>query len=521
MKKKNLCLLISCMVMAIGATACGKNPDSSIVKNKDFDKMIEEAEKKEGGDNNVKDVAPDYDTYKNSFHDDKLGVSVDVDAAVDIPKTDKMSVLRVRQKDINQKFIDTFLDNYVKDVKLYDGSITGIKTKSDVEKDISETKELMKSCTEDEKTEYQLELEQLQKEYELSPTNLKWDDYVSDKKLHQVEELMKKRNNSIYQWMQECNPKGDVFYAVNDGKAGEYISMYAQNSDDYGNCFKYRRNKHGYEFTASQAVVSTPLQNIEYEDEYTTNRVWKAENDIPINAFGGRNISEYKDERATISQEEAKNKAKELMTNMGLDEFDLYDCGLYSEVPDIRNQKEEEEGYWTVYIIRFKRKVDGVFVIGGGEKYSDSHTSSGFEKKIWSSEIVEIRVNDNGIVGFDYNSPIEIVETVVDKSNMKKFEEMKKTFEKMSVITHANDNTNGGTLYTNIEVKRVILGYVMISEENNFDTGLLVPGWDFVGLTIPGYMEDNQFLPMKEKEYGSVLTINAIDGTVIDKTLGY
>lgn len=167
------------------------------------------------------------------------------------------------------------------------------------------------------------------------------------------------------------------------------------------------------------------------------------------------------------------------------------------------------------------RCVDGVMVAGEGEKYTDEFTGSGYEKKEWPPEAVEIRVNDNGVVGFDYNSPIEIVEKVVEQSKMEKFEDIKKIFEKMSVITHANDNAGGGTLYTNMKVDRVTLGYVMISEEDNFDTGLLVPGWDFFGLTEHGFMEDGQFIPTNQKTYGSILTVNAIDGTVIDKKLGY
>ena len=520
MRRRNLCIALVCMVMGLGAAGCGKNPDSSIVKNKDFDKLIEEAQKEEGKDKSVKDIAPKGDTYKKSFQDDNLGVSVDVDAVVDVPAADKMSILRIKQKDISQKFIDTFIENYAKDVKLYDGSVTSVRIKSDVEKEMGEIKEAMKTCSEEEKSEYEIELETLQEEYELSPAELKWEDYVSDKNLYKVEDICKKRNNAVYEWMKDLNPKGDVFYAVNDGKDKEYISIYAQNSDSYGNCFRYRKNKHGYEFTASQAVTNTALQNIDYGND--SNTVWKAGGDIPKYAWEEEDISEYTDEKASLSEEEAKKQAKELMDKLGLNEFDFYDCGLYCEVPDIRDADDEEFGYRTMYIIRYKRKVDDIFVTSYGEKYSEGEENGEYTKKIWSQECVEIRINDNGMIGFDYNSPIEIVETVVDQSNMKNFDEVKKTFEKMSVITNANDNTDGVELCTNIKVEQVILGYVMISEKDNFDTGLLVPGWEFVGLTTPGYKEDNQFVPVKEMQnYGSILTVNAIDGTVIDKTLGY
>ena len=62
-----------------------------------------------------------------------------------------------------------------------------------------------------------------------------------------------------------------------------------------------------------------------------------------------------------------------------------------------------------------------------------------------------------------------------------------------------------------IEVTDIRLGYAIISEEGSFDTGLLVPVWDFNGII-------KQYGRTEEK---SIMTINAIDGTVINRELGY
>lgn len=62
-----------------------------------------------------------------------------------------------------------------------------------------------------------------------------------------------------------------------------------------------------------------------------------------------------------------------------------------------------------------------------------------------------------------------------------------------------------------IKVDSVKLGYAIISEEGTFDTGLLVPVWDFNGTVNDSGRIDET----------SIMTINAIDGTVIDRGLGY
>ena len=66
-----------------------------------------------------------------------------------------------------------------------------------------------------------------------------------------------------------------------------------------------------------------------------------------------------------------------------------------------------------------------------------------------------------------------------------------------------------------IDVSAVKLRYTRISEKDSFDTGLLVPVWDFIGTKTDQYGNGNDVR-------GAVLmSINAIDGSVIDRNLGY
>ena len=128
--------------------------------------------------------------------------------------------------------------------------------------------------------------------------------------------------------------------------------------------------------------------------------------------------------------------------------------------------------------------------------------------------MIQFRINDSGIVGFDYNAPLQTVETVVDHAALKSFDEVKSTFESMVVVMNAQDTKlSDEKSSVTIKIDRVILGYARISEANSYDTGLLVPVWDFKG-TVTDSLGGNT-------SYGSVMTINAIDGTIIDRTLGY
>ena len=79
-------------------------------------------------------------------------------------------------------------------------------------------------------------------------------------------------------------------------------------------------------------------------------------------------------------------------------------------------------------------------------------------------------------MGFDYLTPIEITETVVENSTLKSFSDVKDTFEKMVCVVNADEKTSSV-----ITVDNVRLSYSRISEKDSFDTGLIVPVWSFEG----------------------------------------
>ena len=130
-------------------------------------------------------------------------------------------------------------------------------------------------------------------------------------------------------------------------------------------------------------------------------------------------------------------------------------------------------------------------------------------EKLWGNEAIVVGVNDSGVVLFKYLTPISIDETVVEKTSIKSFSEIKDTFEEMVVIENASEEE---TATVSIKVTDVKLVYTRISEKDSFDTGLIVPVWDFERTVVNEYGDEKT---------GNILSINAIDGSVINTTLGY
>ena len=511
-----VCTVIASLLLS----GCQKNPDSSMVVNKDMDNLIEEAKKDGESTVNLENIAGAYEIYQTTLSDDSLGVSVNVNAKVDIPQAEQMSVFRVQQKRISQEFLDKVLAELTAGETLYDAGVTlSVRTRSEIEEELRGAKaemERLKNSDEPDKDIFiednQRYIDELQEAYENAPEQPVWEGNESDGLLHSTAEMTGKAGGEdFYEWEYSLNQNGEIFYAANNGANDNYISITAQNNDERGNKLSFRRGRHGYDFTAVAIVETTVLDEI-------ASGVWPADEDrskdYAERMLGGEmSFVEYTDEPTTISEEEARTKADDLMQKLGLsDTYQWYEGGLYSEIPDIRKGGDWEPGYRKLYIFRYMRSMDGVFTtFDPTGKHEEGWNGDDYVKKDWPLENIEIRVNDSGIVGFDYNAPLEVSETVVENSNMKSFDEVRGTFEQMVTVANAKVDSDLDSDVV-IEIDRVVLGYARISEADSYDTGLMVPVWDFQGKKTDEYGTEYK---------GGIMTINAIDGSVIDRSLGY
>ena len=529
MRKRFLMLVGTALL--IGLSACADNPDSAIIKNKDFDNLIEEAENTEESVNMEEmseDVETQYNSYVTSIVDDNLKVTVDVDAKVDIPTTDQLSVYRIKEQMITQEMLDNVRTTLIPDVTLYDKVLLGQMTKTELENDIklykydiqrleNELKEddlddVIRQEREQILADYKVDLENAQASYDSAPEEHIFQGYESDYLIKNASDKSVEYPNTIYQnYYMNLESDIQVYSAIGDGKDGNYIELYAQNSE-YGNTIRYRTSTYGYSSGISLVLVGT--------HSGMRDNMWLKGSDIPENAkVTEDDLDDYGYQSVTISKEKGKEQANKLLQDMGISDFSCVEGDIYCELIGREFLWVDETGEHysphycrELYVFKYVRTMDKTLVDNGTDmKHSEGCDGNEYRKNSWGNEEILVYVNDDGIVGFDYNYPMEIVETVVDKTQMKSFEDIQSIFEEMVAIKHA---TEWG--HNTIQIDRVELRYYRISEADNFETGLLVPVWDFIGTkTFEGNANDVII------DNDSVLKINAIDGTVIDEELGY
>ena len=224
------------------------------------------------------------------------------------------------------------------------------------------------------------------------------------------------------------------------------------------------------------------------------------------------------EESIGISLDEAKKMVQEKVDKMGITDLQFSDWSYA-----LCNSLEEDNSLSNLgsgYAIYYTRTINGIPITqtmadGGALEDMDSTMET------WSYESLYFFVDKDGIESMSYSNPYTIGETKTENLNLLPFSEIMKTYEKMMVVTNAdNMEYEKSRVY---DIDRIVLGYARIYEPSTDPhTGLLVPVWDFFGSRkVEGDYDGNSYSDITDYPSWSFLTINAVDGSIIDRDLGY
>ncbi len=127
---------------------------------------------------------------------------------------------------------------------------------------------------------------------------------------------------------------------------------------------------------------------------------------------------------------------------------------------------------------------------------------------------MDFYVTKEGIDRLDFTNQYDLGEIRTEYVKLLPFSEVMKIYEKMMQIQNADVlNYEDSRTY---RIDRISFGYTRIYEPSTDSRqGMLVPAWDFFGnFEVPGretYQASDH----------SFLTINASDGSIINRSLGY
>jgi len=213
-----------------------------------------------------------------------------------------------------------------------------------------------------------------------------------------------------------------------------------------------------------------------------------------------------------MSCEEAAHIAREFVSTLGIDYMDIAITEIGARYYELLDSGDREN-VPQCYVFHFVRFVNGIPVTYEEAVRSDA---GGMAPSNWY-EHLRIDVDDNGVLFLQWNAPTVSINELYENVKMLPFEDIQSIAKQQMVIKNSR---NGDSTVTarQIDIDRIELGMVRIAEKNESEEYMLVPAWDFFGYSIDEYSDEI----IKRSDFAhSYLTINAIDGSIIDRALGY
>ena len=239
------------------------------------------------------------------------------------------------------------------------------------------------------------------------------------------------------------------------------------------------------------------------------------------------------------SKEEAVAEGNALMQELGFDNFALVDVQQWSP------QLPKDNGVWRLY---YAPSVNGFPVSGARQDTTQTHDGTVYQDcwywcyaaseesnpdtVAWELENIYLDVGKDGILSFDWTAPSTKPVVRQAESTLLPFEEIAAIADTMlpEVIVGPKetpltqlDQYNGFDTRMDVDITKVSLSLMRIRDKGSLQ-GTIVPVWDFWG-TSDWYDAEPNAYGYQEKgmnyDFQPMLTLNAVDGTVVNRQLGY
>ncbi len=214
------------------------------------------------------------------------------------------------------------------------------------------------------------------------------------------------------------------------------------------------------------------------------------------------------DDMAVATVEMSLQTTYDASYNIDDNSFETYQ----TQQEEILSGKHNDKITGITYRVYCERQVNGVNVTS--DTFS-SYLDDAYGKQ-WYYEDFTVDVCKDGIYSVRWASPYEVTETIAQDTEILPFSEAEKIINQMFRANH--DPGPESTALFEYEVDQIVLSLRRIAEPGGVESGLLIPVWDVYGeawITYPGEPK------MSGNGDVSLLTINAIDGSVIDLDRGY
>ena len=220
----------------------------------------------------------------------------------------------------------------------------------------------------------------------------------------------------------------------------------------------------------------------------------------------------YRAPELTIEEDEACEIAEDILKNLGIYYMALVDKSKGSS-----------------YEFSFAREINGT-TPNVVYNYAGNKEAYTYRAQVGQEAII-IHVNNDGLMIFEWLYPSETVELIADDVDMMAFDDTMDIFARQIIVNNSYSGDDEYIEKRTIYIDEIKLGSMTVAQSNN-SSNVIIPVWDFYGHEIIKYKDDyleledhydvdeNNERTIQEEEY-SYLTVNAVNGTIVNRYYGY
>lgn len=442
-------------------------------------------------------------SYKAQVQTDSDKMQITFDATVTLPMTAKLPTAKVRGVDFTQEQVSAYWNLFCKDTVMWNNRRQ--RTKAELEEEIQLLKArleapetywegtdvIQKKDTEDLKTQ----ISWFEQQYKDAPETI--EDTVCNGTLREIERIQTKTNKTFARHM--------GIDAVSDLKKSNGIWFFAANNDMPEKSGDVKID--GYEKDTRARIHFNSGRN--RNNVAFNHPVLLLDDVIPEEAKGFLHITPA----------QAKVIAEGAIRATGSDDMQVQDVYIISNAHHEGNGVDDLEADKMdyVYAVTCVRTLNGV---KANYLPDGSNFGKGALMRSWDYERLTFYIDDKGIYEMIWISPIEVREIMTDDTNLLPFEDIAETAEKMFGVKYGTPWED--LVSSEFMVNRIVLELQRITEKDSYENGLMIPVWSFYGTYVYKY-KDNHTYSSGESQHFEIplLTISAIDGSVIDFGMGY
>ena len=390
--------------------------------------------------------------YK-AYHEITDKLSIDIDANVIRPDGSMYPVYTVEYSPFTAEQVNSLIDAIYGDVLVYKQS--ALRNKEDIEAEIINLKKIAA---------------------EVAAGNQQGDLGALEEMIHTLES----------EWSAAPDLASDTLYdgTMNDDAEGSYLKVYGKLGKEQDATLEIRN----YDDSKSAILL------------FTNGKEYWADGKVNGQAEG-----------LFCTATDAIEQTSQWLKRLGMDDFAPVFCRVGSAYQS--GDMKGSEGY-VVVCERYIERMPVTYNLNSGTGSSINNTPD-FSQR-FNKEKLTFTVDDTGITTIKWENPIRY--TVKNQNvPLASFEDMldhllQDIKYKFAWVENSN-GAEGTTDSVAIHISQIKLGLAVVPEKDSMGKYLLVPAWDFFG-TESMYQGDDADISAYDDR--SFLTINAIDGSIID-----